>query len=89
MTLSSMLAQEEFEFITIAAKVETLEARLSLDKLGSPFSYPHGDYQDWDASLERRDASEIFGPAFPPAFALPDLQSTVAILAQSVFQDYW
>lgn len=88
-TLSGILAQENFEFITVLAKPDMLRSRLSLQELGPAFQYPHGDHQNWDESMERGVAGEIFGPAFPPVFALPDIQPTVAVIAQSVFQDYW
>lgn len=64
-TLSSIFAQEEFEFITVLVKPDALKARLSLQELGKSFKYPHADDQTWDASLERGDAGEIFGLILP------------------------
>ncbi|KAK7701354.1 hypothetical protein SLS64_010397 [Diaporthe eres] len=84
-----MKPSEEFEFITVLVKPDTLKARLSFQKLGSAFKYPQVDDLSWDASLERGDAGEILGSAFPPAFALPDLESAITVLSQPVFQDYW
>lgn len=88
-TLQSILSQEEFEFITVLVKPDALKARLSFQEFGPSFKYPHVDDLSWDASLKRGDAGEIFGPAFPPAFALPDLESAITVLSQPVFQDYW
>ncbi|KAL1860332.1 hypothetical protein Daus18300_009245 [Diaporthe australafricana] len=89
-TFSSIFAQDEFEFIVPRVTATMLKSRLSLKELGPVFDYPWGTEQNWDASFRLAAAPEIAGPAFHPTFSFPDDESSTAVLAQSVFQDfYW
>lgn len=88
-TLSSILAQQEFEFIVPRVGSNILEKQLSSEALGADVKYPYGPQQAWDLSVGNAITGVIAGPHFPPAFSFPDDESCVAVLAQSVFQDYF
>lgn len=88
-TLETIFALEEFEFIVPKMAGDTLTHKFSFEELGPPVGYPYGPKQDWALSTTGVDSGDWDGTHYPPAFSFPDDETTVAVNSQSVFQDYF
>lgn len=87
-TLMQILKQESFRFVVPAA-VEDVRRHLDLDCLPSPTTFPYGTVHNFDMDRYAEDASTWGGDHYPPSLTFRNDSVHVAVVSQSVVQDFW
>lgn len=87
-TLMQILKQQTFRFVVPAA-VDTIRRRLDPDNIPQTTVFPYGTVHNFDLDRYASDAPTWAGDHYPPSLLFRNDNDHVAVVSQSVVQDFW